>query len=73
MVQIETLYHVSFKIMTWMKQKNCDLEFNFPWIEQKMVHLTQFLPMHPFSTPWRCFSATFWCFQGVEEGCIRNE
>ena len=34
--------------------------------------------MHPFSTPWKHqktlqFSDVFWCFQGVEKGCIGNE
>ena len=27
--------------------------------------------MHPFSTPWK--HQVFWCFQGLEKECIRNE
>ena len=27
--------------------------------------------MQPFSTPWKL--TVFWCFQGVEKGCIENK
>ena len=31
--------------------------------------------MHPFPTPWKHQKnrKVFWCFQGVEKGCIGNE
>ena len=33
------------------------------------VYLTHLFPMHPFST----HLTVFWCFQGVEKGCIGNK
>ena len=35
-------------------------------------HLTHLFQMHPFSTPWK-HATVFWCFQGVEKGCIENK
>ena len=41
----------------------------------KLYILTHFFPMHPFSTPLKTSEnhKVFWCFQGVEKGCIGNE
>ena len=36
------------------------------------VTLTHLFPMHPFSTPFSTHLTVFWCFQGVENGCIGN-
>ena len=38
----------------------------------KLIHL---FPMHPFSSPLKISEnlTVFWCFQGVEKGCIRNK
>ena len=37
--------------------------------------LTHFFPMQSFFTPWKYQKnrKVFWCFQGVEKGCIGNE
>ena len=40
--------------------------------------LTHSFPMHPFPTAWKHLKTSenrkvFWCFQGVEKGCIGNE
>ena len=36
--------------------------------------ITHSFPMHPFSTPWKHQKTLrFYCFQGVEKGCIGNE
>ena len=34
--------------------------------------LTHLLAMHPFPTPWKHQKA-FWCFQGIEKGCIGSK
>ena len=37
-------------------------------------HLTRLFPMHPFSAPLKTENITvFWCFPGVEKGCIGNK
>ena len=35
--------------------------------------LTHFFPIHPFSTSWKQNTEVFWCFHGVEKGCIGNK
>ena len=35
--------------------------------------LTHLFPKNPFSTPWKQNCRVFWCFHGVEKGCIGNK
>ena len=43
-----------------------------PMSKSEHIFLTHSFPMHPFSTSWK-HRKVFWCFQGVEKGCIGNE
>ena len=43
----------------------------FEMIRVSNSWLTHLFSMHPFSTPWK--HQVFWCFQGVEKGCIENK
>ena len=49
------------------------------WNSSTIFELTHSFPMHPFSTPTPQRKKTsenhkvFWCFHGVEKGCIGNE
>ena len=45
------------------------------YLQIQVKSLIRVLPMHPFSTPWKHQKnlTVFWCYQGVQKGCIRNK
>ena len=62
-------YLVSYINASWPIFPSPSLIFqNFEIPKETWTHL---FPMHPFSTPF--FYMVFWCFQGVEKGCIGNK